>query len=223
MSQDLDISKSRNRIKKAAEYQSEKQAILPLMELYYTLQGEGMYVGKAAIFVRLAGCDVGCAWCDVKESWPIDAHPDQTVEAIVAECASFNCKTVVITGGEPLMYQLDYLTEQLKVAGMNTHIETSGAYPLSGDWDWICLSPKKFKKPLPSVLKKAQELKVVVFNKSDFEWAQEYAALVSEDCALLLQPEWSKKEQMLPQMVDFVKLNPEWRISIQTHKYMGIP
>lgn len=193
------------------------------MEHFYTIQGEGLHQGKAAYFIRLGGCDVGCVWCDVKESWDADAHPKMTVDAIVAEVLQTPCKIAVITGGEPLMYDLDFLTEKLKEAGIRTHIETSGAYPLTGKWDWICFSPKKFKEPILEVTAAADELKVVVFNKHDFKWAESFAGQVPESCQLYLQPEWSKEKEMLPLMIDYVKANPQWRISLQVHKYMDIP
>lgn len=195
---------------------------LPLMEHFYTLQGEGFHSGKAAYFIRLGGCDVGCTWCDVKESWDADAHPLTPVETI-AEVALSQAKTVVITGGEPLMWNLNPLTELLKKGGAKLHIETSGAYPLSGIWDWICLSPKKFKAPLPEVYKQAQELKVIVFNKDDFRFAQEQASRVTENCLLFLQPEWSRRQKMMPLIVAFIKEHPRWQVSLQTHKYLEIP
>jgi len=196
---------------------------LPVMESFYTIQGEGIHSGRAAYFIRLGGCDVGCVWCDVKESWPIDSHPKFTIENIVQEAKKHPARLAVITGGEPLMHNLDELTSELQNAGFETNIETSGAYPLSGQWNWICLSPKKFKKPLPEIYKAANELKVIVFNKSDFKWAEEQAAQVSANCSLLLQPEWSKQAAMTPLIIDYVKAHPKWRISLQTHKYMEIP
>ena len=196
---------------------------LPLMEEFYTIQGEGYHTGKAAYFIRLGGCDVGCHWCDVKESWDAEAHPLTAADTIVEHAKQHPSKTVVITGGEPLIYNLDYLTEKLQAAGIKTFIETSGAYPLSGHWDWICLSPKKFKSPLPDVLAAASELKVIIFNKSDFAWAEQHAALVSSSCKLYLQSEWSKATEMTPLLVDYVMQNPQWEISLQTHKYLNIP
>ncbi len=211
---------------------------LPLMEAFYTLQGEGYHAGKAAYFIRLGGCDVGCHWCDVKESWPAEAHPRVSVANIVAEAAKYPARLAVITGGEPLMHNLNELTQALQEAGFQTNIETSGAHPLSGTWDWICFSPKKFKKPYSSnakhgvalegvaslsVAAQAHELKVIIYNKSDFEFAEEHAALVGKDCVLLLQPEWSRVQEMTPLIVEYVKNNPQWRISLQTHKYMDIP
>lgn len=197
--------------------------MLPLMEEFYTIQGEGFNTGKAAYFIRLGGCDVGCPWCDVKESWDADKHPMTAADTIVANAKKYPAKAVVITGGEPLIYNLDYLTSGLQKAGVKTFIETSGAYPISGFWDWICLSPKKFKAPTPSVLAAADELKVIVFNQSDFKWAEEHAALVSADCKLYLQPEWSRAATVTPMIVDYVMQNPKWEVSLQTHKYLNIP
>ena len=196
---------------------------LPVMEQFYTIQGEGYNTGRAAYFIRLGGCDVGCVWCDVKESWPIDAHPRHTLPDLVAAVTANPGRNVVITGGEPLMHELGPLTAALQAAGCQTWIETSGAYPLSGNWNWICVSPKKFKAPLPSVLAAAHELKIIVFNKSDFAWAEEHAALVGPDCRLYLQPEWSKASAMTPLIVDYVKDHPRWQVSLQTHKYLDIP
>lgn len=196
---------------------------LPVMESFYTLQGEGFHSGKAAWFIRLGGCDVGCVWCDVKESWNAEDHARYSVEEIVAEALKHPARIAVITGGEPAMYNLTELTTQLKEAGFQTHIETSGAHPLTGKLDWICLSPKKFKPPLGSALGCADELKVVVFNKSDFLWAEQYASKVSNKCFLFLQPEWSKVEQMTPLIIEYVKKYPNWRLSLQSHKYIHIP
>lgn len=201
----------------------EDGSLLPLMEDFYTIQGEGYHTGKAAYFIRLGGCDVGCHWCDVKESWDAELHPLTSVETIVNNAKTHPAKTVVITGGEPLIYNLDLLTRRLKEEGIETFIETSGAYPLSGDWDWICLSPKKFKGPRPEVLAAAGELKVIVFNKSDFLWAEEHAALAAPNCKLYLQPEWSKAAEVTPLIIDYVKDNSKWNISLQTHKYLNIP
>lgn len=196
---------------------------LPVMEAFYTLQGEGFHAGRAAYFIRLGGCDVGCVWCDVKESWDASIHPQFTVGQIVEEAKQFKGRLAVITGGEPLMYDLGELTKALKEAGFQTNIETSGAHPMSGHWDWVCFSPKKFKEAHPSIFEQANELKVIVYNKSDFKFAEKYAKLVNKDCQLLLQPEWSKKDTMQPLIVDYIKENPEWRISLQTHKYLDIP
>lgn len=196
---------------------------LPVMEAFYTLQGEGFHAGRAAYFIRLGGCDVGCVWCDVKESWDASIHPQFSIEQIVDEASQHKGRLAVITGGEPLMYNLDELTTALKEAGFQTNIETSGAHPMSGHWDWVCFSPKKFKEAHPSIFEQANELKVIVYNKSDFKFAEKYAKLVNNDCQLLLQPEWSKKDTMQPLIVDYIKENPEWRISLQTHKYLEIP
>lgn len=194
------------------------------MEHFYTIQGEGFHQGRAAYFIRLGGCDVGCVWCDVKESWNMDSHPrmsvDDITEAVKKQSSS---GLVVITGGEPLMHNLDELTSNLQKAGFETNIETSGTHPLSGKWDWICLSPKKFKAPLDEILPKANELKVVIFNKTDFEWAEKYASLVNNSCKLYLQPEWDKREIVMPLIAEYVKHNPKWKISLQIHKYMNVP
>lgn len=193
------------------------------MEAFYTLQGEGAHTGRAAYFIRLGGCDVGCVWCDVKDSWDASKHPQKTVKDIVAEASAFPGRMVVITGGEPLMHDLLPLTKALHKAGFSINIETSGAHPLSGELDWICLSPKKFKAPLPGILPNAHELKVVIFNKTDFEWAEQFAALVHENCRLFLQPEWDKREQVTPLIIDYIHRNPKWELSLQTHKYIGVP
>jgi 7-carboxy-7-deazaguanine synthase len=196
---------------------------LPLMEAFYTIQGEGYYQGKAAYFIRLGGCDVGCHWCDVKESWDVDAHPRVSVEQIVREAAAFSGRMAVVTGGEPLMHNLDALCEALRAQGFQTNIETSGAYPLSGSWDWICFSPKKFKAPHEGIFDQAHELKVVIYHKSDFAWAESFARRVNPACKLFLQPEWGKSDQMLPLIIEYVKENPRWEVSLQIHKYMNIP
>lgn len=197
--------------------------LLPLMEEFYTIQGEGFNTGKAAYFIRLGGCDVGCHWCDVKESWDATLHPLTEADQIVRNAIKYPGKEVVVTGGEPLIYNLDYLTTALKAKGILTFIETSGAYPLSGHWDWICLSPKKFKAPRPDIAPFANELKVIVFNKSDFKWAEDYAKMVSPNCKLYLQPEWSKSKEITPLIIDYVMANPKWEISLQTHKFLNIP
>lgn len=196
---------------------------LPIMEAFHTIQGEGAWTGHAAYFIRTGGCDVGCVWCDVKESWDAESHPRLAVQHIVEEALKYPSRIAVITGGEPLMHPLDALTGLLQEKGFRTHIETSGTHPLSGKWDWITFSPKKFAKPNAETAQAANELKVVIFHKSDFEFALEHAATVSENCKLLLQPEWSKREQMMPLIVDFVKANPRWSVSLQTHKYLQIP
>lgn len=197
--------------------------LLPVMEHFYTLQGEGFHQGKAAYFIRLGGCDVGCVWCDVKDSWDADKHPKFSIAQLVEEVKKTPAAMVVITGGEPLMHNLDTLTRTFREAGLQLNIETSGAHPVSGSWDWICLSPKKFKAPLEPVCKLAHELKVVIFNKSDFEWAEKYAALVSASCKLYLQPEWEKREQVTPLIIEYIKNNPQWEMSIQMHKYINVP
>lgn len=195
---------------------------LPLMESFYTIQGEGSYAGAAAHFLRLGGCDVGCHWCDVKESWNAALHAPVAVE-VMADEAARHTRIVVVTGGEPLMYPLNALTDALKEKGLRTHIETSGAYELSGHWDWVCLSPKKAMLPTQSVYDAAHELKVIIYNKHDFIFAEEQAAKVNPNAILFLQVEWSKRDTMTPLVVDFVKSNPKWRISVQTHKYLNIP
>lgn len=196
---------------------------LPLMDEFYTIQGEGKNAGQAAYFIRLAGCDVGCVWCDVKDSWDASGYPVIDVIEMAQKAKNTGAQQVVITGGEPAMYNLVALTQAIKDLGMLTLIETSGAYPLTGTWDWVCLSPKKFKKPVDSIMPLAHELKVVVFNKTDFQWAEDHASKVSDDCKLYLQPEWDKSETMLPLIIDFVKTNPQWGISLQLHKFMEIP
>ncbi len=198
--------------------------MLPVMEHFYTIQGEGLHQGRAAYFIRLGGCDVGCVWCDVKESWDAAAHPMMSIEDIVEKVShSTPNGLVVITGGEPLMHPLDSLTTLLQHKGYETSIETSGSHPLSGFWNHICISPKKFKAPLKEVLAAANELKIVIYNKSDFEWAEQHAVLVGQQCKLYLQPEWSKKENMLPMMVEYIKANPQWELSLQIHKYIDVP
>ena len=196
---------------------------LPVMEHFYTLQGEGFYQGKAAYFIRLGGCDVGCVWCDVKDSWDAGKHQQMEVSDLLQTVTATPAQMVVITGGEPLMHNLDYLTAQLHKTGLQTNIETSGAYPLSGEWDWICLSPKKFKAPLPEILPFANELKIIVFNPSDLDWAQKYAALVTPACKLYLQPEWDKAAIITPLVIDYIKQYPQWELSLQLHKYINVP
>lgn len=221
-----------------------KTQSLPVMESFYTLQGEGYHQGRAAYFIRLGGCDVGCVWCDVKESWDESKHPRFTIDKIVEKAlqetsnqlaigswqntvngqqSTVNLPLIVITGGEPLMHNLDALTKALHDAGFHTNIETSGAHPLSGDWDWICLSPKKFKKPLEEICPEANELKVVIFNKHDFSWAEEYATKVSPECKLYLQPEWDKAAEMTPLIIEYIKAHPQWELSLQIHKYINVP
>ncbi len=199
------------------------QTSLPVMEHFYTIQGEGVHQGKAAYFIRLGGCDVGCVWCDVKDSWDAGKHPLYGIETLVATVKETPGQIVVVTGGEPLMHDLTELTFKLQKAGLKTHIETSGSSPLSGSWNWITLSPKKFKAPLPEVLPVANELKVVVFNKSDFDWAETYAALVSPQCKLFLQPEWDKATHITPRIIEYIKEHPQWQLSLQIHKYINVP
>lgn len=193
------------------------------MEHFHTLQGEGRFTGHSAYFLRLGGCDVGCVWCDVKESWDSNAHPLVSIHAMLEFVRTSETRIAVVTGGEPLMHNLDNLTNALQLAGIRTHIETSGAHPLSGRWDWICLSPKKFKAPLDEVIAAAHELKVVIYHPSDFTWAEQFASRVSPDCLLYLQPEWSKSAAMTPLIIEYILKNPRWVISLQTHKYMQIP
>lgn len=204
---------------------------LPVMEHFYTIQGEGFHQGRAAYFIRLGGCDVGCVWCDVKESWDESYHTRYTIDEIIAFVVQgtaeikdqYHKPIVVITGGEPLMHPLNELTARLQSLGFETNIETSGSHPLSGHWNWICLSPKKFKAPLPGILPKAHELKVVIFNNSDFEWAEQYASLVSPNCKRYLQPEWDKADRMTPLIVNYIKAHPQWELSLQIHKYIQVP
>jgi organic radical activating enzyme len=203
--------------------ESNPIAALPLMEHFYTLQGEGRFTGHASYFIRLGGCDVGCVWCDVKDSWDASKHPLVPITEIAAAVVASGTKIAVITGGEPMMHNLDTLTEMLRQQGIRTHVETSGAHPLSGTWDWICLSPKKFKAPLDEMIAAAHELKTVIYNKTDFAWAEQFAAKVSKDCLLYLQPEWSKSAEMNPLIIDYVKTNPQWILSLQTHKFLDIP
>ena len=197
------------------------------MEAFYTIQGEGYYQGQAAYFIRLGGCDVGCHWCDVKDSWDASKHPQLLIEELVKEASKYPGRIAVITGGEPAMHNLELLTQTLKAAGFRTHIETSGAYALTGEWDWVCLSPKKFKEPVDSIYPLVHELKAIVYNKSDFEFAEQHFSKILEvgniNCRYFLQPEWSKQQEMLPLLIDFVKENPKWEVSLQVHKYMNIP
>ena len=195
---------------------------LPVMEHFYTVQGEGAFTGAAAYFIRLGGCDVGCTWCDVKESWDVNAHPKISVEELVRLVMESGAPIAVITGGEPAMHDLAELTRALKTAGIRTHIETSGVYPLSGTWDWVTFSPKKFKKPHDSIFDHADELKVVIYHPSDLSWAETFAPSMKEKSHFFLQPEWSKRDKNTPLIFDYVRQNPRWRISIQTHKYMGV-
>jgi 7-carboxy-7-deazaguanine synthase len=196
---------------------------LPVMEDFYTIQGEGRFQGHAAYFIRLGGCEVGCVWCDVKESWDVSAHPSVLINELVDKAKAQPGNIVVVTGGEPAMHNLLPLTQEIKVAGLRTHIETSGVYQLTGLWDWITFSPKKFKAPHESIFSIANELKVVIYNKTDFEWAEGFAQKVSPKCLLYLQPEWSREKEMLPSIVEYVKQHPKWKVSLQVHKYMNIP
>lgn len=207
---------------KETEILIDKGEMLPLMEEFYTIQGEGFHTGKAAYFIRVGGCDVGCHWCDVKESWNAELHPPTLTKQIVEKARNY-ANTVVITGGEPLMWNMDFITTRLYEAGLKVHIETSGAYTLTGKYDWICLSPKKTKLPLKEVHDAAHELKVIIYNKHDFKFAEEQAAKVRPNCELFLQPEWSNRDKMTPQIVNYVMEHPKWKISLQTHKYLNIP
>lgn len=210
------------------DFQKQKQQSLddhklPIMESFDTIQGEGTYTGHAAFFIRLAGCDVGCLWCDVKESWQIQQNQWLSYDSIYELVNKSVAEIVVVTGGEPLLFELSELTSILKKNNKRTHIETSGAHPMSGIWDWICLSPKKFKAPVDDVYEQANELKIIVFNKSDFKWAEDHAKKVNENCQLFLQPEWSKRAEMMPLITAYILENPQWKFSLQSHKYMGIP
>jgi organic radical activating enzyme len=196
---------------------------IPVMEDFYTLQGEGYHQGRAAYFIRLGGCDVGCVWCDVKESWDGSKFEKYSPAQLLAKVKHTPAEIVVITGGEPLMHNLDTLTHMFREAGLKMHIETSGAHPLTGKWDWICLSPKKFKAPLAEIVPLANELKVVVFNKSDFAWAEKYAALTNTTCKWYLQPEWDRREEVTPLIVNYIKQFPRWQLSLQVHKYINVP
>jgi organic radical activating enzyme len=199
------------------------QTAYPVMESFLTLQGEGFHTGMPAFFVRIGGCDVGCVWCDVKESWEASKHPVTETNEIIRSAVNYPVRNAVVTGGEPLLHNLDYLCSELKNTGFSTHLETSGAYPLSGRWDWICVSPKKFKSPLKPVLEQAHELKVVIYNNSDFEWAEEHAKNVNKACKLYLQPEWSRLAEVSPMIVRYIQEHPQWKLSLQTHKYLNIP
>ena len=210
----MELEQDRIRIKKGT--------LLPLMEAFYTLQGEGYHKGSAAFFIRIGGCDVGCHWCDVKESWDANLHPLTPIEHIVTQAKQYS-DTVVVTGGEPLMWNMDPLCKALHGQGMQVHIETSGAYALTGTWNWFCLSPKKNKRPLQAAYDYADELKVIIYNKDDFKFAEEQAAQVAPSCKLFLQPEWSRREKVMPLIVDYVLANPKWKASLQTHKYLNIP
>ncbi len=195
----------------------------PVMEYFYSIQGEGVYTGQSAFFIRLGGCDVGCVWCDVKDSWDSNKHPLVDLNEIVSPVFQTSADFVVITGGEPAMYDLTFLTQKLKKEGKEIAIETSGCYPLKGEIDWYCFSPKKFKAPVEEAYSKANELKVIIAHPSDFEWAETHATRVNANCELFLQPEWSKQDRFLQPIIDYIKANPKWKISLQTHKFMQIP
>jgi 7-carboxy-7-deazaguanine synthase len=201
----------------------ESGLALPLMEDFYTIQGEGYHTGKPAWFARVGGCDVGCSWCDVKESWNAAVWPLTRTDEIVRRMESCPAKSVVVTGGEPLMYNLNYLCAELKKRAFRIYLETSGSHPLTGEWDWICLSPKKFSPPLEEIYNKADEYKVIIQSKGDFDWAEKNVHRLRKDCKLFLQPEWSRADDIMEPIIDYVKVNPRWSISLQTHKYMRIP
>lgn len=209
-------------MKKDTQTRVDRGEMLPLMEQFYTIQGEGYHKGSAAYFIRIGGCDVGCHWCDVKESWDANLHPPTNVSEIIDNAVEYS-NTVVVTGGEPLTWNMMHLTQGLKDKGIKVHIETSGSFALTGIWDWICLSPKKIKLPKPEIYKVANELKIIVYNKADFKFAEEQASKVNDECKLYLQPEWSKRNKVIPMIVDYVMDNPKWKVSLQTHKYLNIP
>ncbi len=204
-------------------HNDDRLLTVPVMEHFYTLQGEGFHQGRAAYFIRLGGCDVGCTWCDVKESWDAGSHPMTSVESLVAIVKQTPAEIVVVTGGEPLLHNLSEFTSKLQNAGLKTHLETSGSSTLSGNWNWITLSPKKFKAPLREILQLAHELKIIIYNRSDFAWAEKWQATVNNDCISYLQPEWSKAAEMTPLIVDYIKAHPQWRLSLQIHKYINVP
>jgi len=195
----------------------------PVMEYFYSIQGEGVYTGQSAFFIRVGGCDVGCVWCDVKDSWDADKHPLKSIDFLLAEALKYPSRILILTGGEPAMYDLTEITKAFKDQGFQVHIETSGAYELKGHFDWVTFSPKKFKAPLDQVIKKANELKIVVFNKSDFEWAEFYASQIPSHCKLYLQPEWDKSALVTPMIIEYIKANPKWELSLQLHKYINVP
>ena len=196
---------------------------LPLMEEFYSLQGEGFNTGAASYFIRIGGCDIGCSWCDSKRSWQADRHPLVDVDEIILRILKSPCRSLLVTGGEPTLYDLEYLTIESKKNNIVLFLETSGAYELSGDWDWICLSPKRQNPPLPEYYTKSHELKVIIYGNKDFEWAEEMAGRVHSGCHLFLQPEWSRKDEMTKAIIAYIRENPKWRISMQTHKVWGIP
>ena len=195
---------------------------LPLMEAFYTIQGEGYHKGSAAFFIRIGGCDVGCHWCDVKESWDSKKHPTTSIDKIVNDATKYS-DTVVVTGGEPLMWNMDPLTSELHKKNIQIHIETSGAYNITGLWDWFCLSPKKNRLPIPYAYELANELKVIIYNKNDLKFAEQQSKMINKNCHLYLQPEWSRRDKVMPVIVDYVMQNPKWKVSLQTHKYLNIP
>jgi len=221
-SNSISLATFANMTKREQQELIDKGLLLPLMEEFYTIQGEGYHKGTAAYFIRIGGCDVGCHWCDVKESWLAELHPPTETSKIVENAAKYS-DTIVVTGGEPLTWDMTELTSQLKAQNLKTHIETSGAYKLTGEWDWICLSPKKLKLPTDEIYAKAHELKVIIYNKADFKFAEEQAEKINKDCILYLQPEWSKREKVVPMIVEYVMENPKWKVSLQTHKYLNIP
>lgn len=196
---------------------------LPLIDEFYTVQGEGFQSGKAAYFIRIGGCDIGCQWCDTKISWNVDIHKLESTDRIIENAYNSEAKSIVVTGGEPLSYDLNYLSKKAKEKGLKTFIETSGAYPATGEWDWICVSPKKQKPPLKELYDMADELKVIIFKDKDFEWAEEASKNVNEECKLFLQPEWSNRREMTPKIVEYIKKDPKWNLSVQMHKYLEIP
>lgn len=214
----VQVSDTETLVKKA-----KQKYLLPVMEAFYTIQGEGFHQGKAAYFIRLAGCDVGCFWCDVKESWDENQHPSLKIADIVEQAAKHPARLAIVTGGEPLMHNLSELTKNLHQKGFKTHIETSGTHAISGDWDWICFSPKRFKKPVEQIYSQTNELKIVISSLADFDWAEKFAQKMNPECKLFLQPEWSKSSRMLPRIIEYIKNNPQWNISLQVHKYMNIP
>jgi len=209
--------------KKKIEVELAEGKVLPLMEEFYSIQGEGFHTGKAAYFVRIGGCDVGCQWCDEKESWNPNLHPAKSTDLIIKNIIDCPAGSVVVTGGEPLMYNLDYFCKNLKEKNIRTFLETSGSHSISGQWDWIALSPKKKYPPLKNIVELANELKVIISEEKDFDWAEHNAKLVSKKCLLYFQPEWSRREKIIPAIIEYVLKNPQWKISMQTHKYLNIP
>jgi len=195
---------------------------LPVMETFYTVQGEGAFAGAPAFFIRLAGCDVGCVWCDVKESWDANKHPLVSIDSLTDAVFQSGSSICVITGGEPTLHDLTELTEALRVKGIRTHLETSGTQQLTGEWDWITFSPKKFKAPLQEYYAKSHELKVIINHVSDIAWAQEHADKMPAHTSFYMQPEWEKREVMQAHILDYIRRNTHWRISVQTHKYLGV-